>query len=132
MLSFTYVTARKFVPHLRTITPFARLQLSKIISISREALGPSDIHTQELIDRANLNNETQKFVPFEKENPFESTKFKTVIEAKSAISTWLGYPLCRLDAGIISQIDNIVSENLDKKLVMSQVKQLFEVKLEVT
>ena len=32
MLSFTYVTARKFVPHLRTITPFARLQLSKIIT----------------------------------------------------------------------------------------------------
>lgn len=106
-------------------------QLSKIISISREALGAKDIHTQELIERARLSKEPQKFVPFEKENPFESTKFKSVIEAKSAISTWLGYPLCRLDDGLIKQIDHIVCESLDKKLVMSQVKQLFELNFEV-
>ena len=58
--------------------------------------------------------------------------YKDVIEAKSAISNWLGYPLSRLDSKLIKQINNIVEENLNKKLVMSKVKQLFETKIEVT
>jgi hypothetical protein len=41
----------------------------------------------------------------------------------------LGYPLGRLLPEQIAEINEIVSENLDKKFVMAQVKELFKIKL---
>ena len=105
--------------------------LSKVISISKESLKSENNHTKELIDRANLNKYTEKFIPFEKPDPFENNRFRNIIEAKSTISSWIGYPLCRLDKEIIDKIDYIVSESLDKKFVMSEVKKLFKTKFEV-
>lgn len=106
--------------------------LSKIISISKTTLESSDSYTKELINKANLSKYPERFIPFEKSSPFENNMYKDAIEAKSAISNWLGYPLSRLDSKLIKQINNIVQENLNKKLVMSKVKQLFETKIEVT
>ena len=56
-------------------------------------------------------------------------KFKNELEAKLAIAKWLGYPLGRLLPEQIAEINEIVSENLDKKFVMAQVKELFKIKL---
>ena len=54
---------------------------------------------------------------------------KNELEAKLAIAKWLGYPLGRLLPEQIAEINEIVSENLDKKFVMAQVKELFKIKL---
>lgn len=102
-------------------------QLAKVISIPRSVLTNGDITSQELIKTAALSQEKQTCVPFTIENAFEQTKFKSVIEAKTAISRWLGYPLGRLLPQQLEQINSIVAEDLDKKLVMMQIKQLFKV-----
>jgi transposase InsO family protein len=104
-------------------------QLAKVISIPRSVLTNGDITAQGLISAAKLSEEKQAYMPFILENPFEQTKFKNAIEAKTAIAKWLGYPLGRLSPEQLEQINSIVTEDLDKKLVMMQVKQLFRMKV---
>ena len=82
-----------------------------------------------MINNANLINQNQPFVAFTLDNPFEQRKFKNELEAKLAIAKWLGYPLGRLLPEQIAKINEIISENLDKKFVMAQVKELFKIKL---
>ena len=76
-----------------------------------------------------MSEEKQAYMPFILENPFEQTNFKNAIEAKTAIAKWLGYTLGRLSPEQLEQINSIVTEDLDKKLVMMQVKQLFRMKV---
>lgn len=109
-------------------------QLSKVISISRRVLtDASGSNTSDadkgLISGAGLSEAKQASMPFVRENPFEQTKFKNVVEAKTAIARWLGFPLGRLSLTQLEQINNIVTEDLDKKLIMMQVKQLFKINL---
>jgi hypothetical protein len=104
-------------------------ELAKIISIPKAVLTKGNVSEQKLINDANLINQNQPFVAFALDNPFEQTKFKNQLEAKLAIAKWLGYPLGRLLPEQIAEINKIVSENLDKKLVMAQVKELFKIKL---
>jgi transposase InsO family protein len=102
-------------------------QLAKVISIPRSVLTNGDITAKELINAAKLSEEKQIYMPFVRENPFEQAKFKDIIEAKTAIARWLGYPLGRLLPEQLKKINSIVAENLDKKLIMMQVKQLFKI-----
>jgi hypothetical protein len=104
-------------------------ELAKIISISRAVLTKGNISEQKLINDAKLINQNQPFVAFTLDNPFEQRKFKNELEAKLAIAKWLGYPLGRLLPEQIAEINYIVSENLDKKVVMAQIKELFKIKL---
>jgi len=104
-------------------------ELAKIISIPKAVLTKGNVSEQKLINDANLINQNQPFIAFALDNPFEQTKFKNQLEAKLAIAKWLGYPLGRLLPEQIAEINKIVSENLDKKLVMAQVKELFKIKL---
>ena len=104
-------------------------ELAKIISIPRAVLTKGNGSEQKLINDANLINQNQPFVAFALDNPFEQRKFKNELEGKLAIAKWLGYPLGRLLPEQITAINEIVSENLDKKFVMAQVKELFKIKL---
>ena len=104
-------------------------ELAKIISIPRAVLTKGNVSEQKLINDANLINQNQPFIAFALDNPFEQRKFKNELEAKLAIAKWLGYPLGRLLPEQIAEINEIVSENLDKKFVMAQVKELFKIKL---
>jgi transposase InsO family protein len=104
-------------------------QLAKVISIPRSVLTNGDITAKGLISAAKLSEEKQAYMPFVLENPFEQTKFKNPIEAKTAIARWLGYPLGRLLPEQLEQINSIVAEDLDKKVIMMQVKQLFKIKV---
>jgi hypothetical protein len=104
-------------------------ELAKIISIPRAVLTKGNISEQKLINDAKLINQNQPFVAFTLDNPFEQRKFKNELEAKLAIAKWLGYPLGRLLPEQIAEINDIVSENLDKKVVMAQIKELFKIKL---
>lgn len=103
--------------------------LAKIISIPRAVLTKGNVSEQKLINDANLTDQNQPFVTFTLANPFERIKFKNGLEAKLAIAKWLGYPLGCLLPEQIAKINEIVSEDLDKKFVMAQVKELFKIKL---
>jgi hypothetical protein len=108
-------------------------KLAKTISIPRTALTNGNADTQEFINAAHLIEEKPACIPFAVDNsPFDQTKYKNAIEAKSAIARWLGFPLGRLLPEQIEQINSIIAENLDKKFIMMQVKQLFEVKILVS
>lgn len=106
-------------------------RLAKAISIPRAVLSNDNIGMKkELINEANLTKEEPVFVPFPVVgNPFEQASFKNAIEAKLAISKWLGYPLGRLLPEQIEQINGIIAKDLDKKFIMTQVKQMFKIKL---
>ena len=103
--------------------------LAKKISISRAALGDIKTGTVKLLDISGLTEEEQVSVPFVQPNPFEQITFKDAIEAKTAISRWLGYPLGRLLPEQMAEINKIVVETLDKKVIMARVKQLFELRI---
>jgi len=103
-------------------------KLSKMISVPRSVLTNDNI-AQSLINEANLAAEKPASIPFSLDNPFESKTFKNRIEAKINIAKWLGYPLGRLLPEQIEKINNILDESLDKKFVMAQIKQLFEIKI---
>lgn len=103
--------------------------LVKVISIPRNVLTNSSISEQQLIKDANLANEKQAFVAFTLDNPYINQEFKSKLDAKIAIANWLGRPLGMLLHQQIAEIDRIVSESLDKKLVMASVKELFKLKL---
>jgi len=104
-------------------------ELAKIISIPREALVGGNKFEQKLMSQTNLVIESQPFVPFTTSNPFETSAFKSVLEAKLAIAKWLGYPLGRLCLEQITAIDRVLAQGLDKKSVMAQIKELFKIKL---
>ena len=101
--------------------------LAKELSIPREALNNSDPLTQKILIA--LAENKQPSIPFTQPNPFEQTQFSNPIEAKTAISRWLGYPLGKLLPEQLIKINEIVEETLDKQVVMAQVKQLFTLRL---
>jgi hypothetical protein len=104
-------------------------ELAKSISIPRSALDSPDTPTLQRLNESGLTEEVQASVPFTPQNGFETTAFKDAIEAKTAISRMLGYPLGRLLPEQLAAINAIVAETLDKQAVISQVKALFEIKL---
>jgi hypothetical protein len=107
--------------------------LAKAISIPRSALSSNDNSiTGQLLNSVGLVEEKQVSVPFTCPSPFDQTTFKDTTEAKTAISHWLGYPLGRLLPEQIAKINAIINESLDKKVVMVQVKQMFEIRLIAT
>ena len=106
--------------------------LSKAISVPREALSGDQSTTTQLLDAAGLSPNTPPSVPFPQQNFFEQTLFKNAIEAKAAVARWLGLPLGRLLPEQLSEINTIIEETLEKKVIMARVKQLFELRLMAT
>ncbi|WP_204367902.1 IS481 family transposase [Candidatus Jidaibacter acanthamoebae] len=102
--------------------------LAKNISIPRAALSGGSTITDTMLNTSGLVEDKQASIPFELEHSLSQTSFKDAIEAKAAISRWLGYPLGRLLPEQMARIEAIILESLDKQLVMTQVKQLFEIK----
>ncbi len=103
--------------------------LAKEISISRAALGNGELGTMKLLNISDLTEDIPVSVPFVQPNPFEQTVFNDAIEAKTAISRYLGYPLGRLLPEQIAEINLIITETLDKKVIMARVKQLFKIRI---
>ena len=102
--------------------------LAKNISIPRAALSGGSTITDTMLNTSGLVEDKQASIPFELEHSLSQTSFKDAIEAKAAISRWLGYPLGRLLPEQMARIEAIILESLGKQLVMTQVKQLFEIK----
>ena len=103
--------------------------LANVISIPRSALSNDNNNDNakiiELVKTVEDNPPSVAFV----DSVFEQNFYKNVIEAKTAIANWLGFPLGRLMPEQIARINEIVAETLDKKMVMSKIKQMFSIKL---
>lgn len=63
--------------------------------------------------------------PFEDPDPFEEFSYPSILEAKWAISDFLGKPLAKLEVDQLNHIDDILNKTLDKSEVMEQVKRYF-------
>jgi hypothetical protein len=101
-------------------------ELAKKISIPRQALNPKEFI---FLHDSGLTQETLNSVPFLEKNCLEDLSFGDSVEAKAAIARFLGFPLGRLSFDQLAKINQIVAKSLDKKEIMSNVKQLFSPKL---
>lgn len=101
-------------------------QLANTISLPRSALSGSKASDQALLTQANIVHlETPKSTPFD-DSPFlQSATFKNKLDAKTAISDYLGKPLSRLTDQQLAAINFILDESLDKKAVLEKVRTYF-------
>ncbi len=96
--------------------------LAKHISIPRSALAGEKASTRQLLDAAEaVSIDPPPSIPFEPA-PFDAMRFHSVLDAKLAIATQLGYPLCRLTPPQMTELDRLLAETLDKKTVMARVR----------
>ena len=103
--------------------------LAKQITISRAALSGKDANVETLLSQSKLIPFSQPYIPFEDNELVEVSVFKTKIEAKIGIAKHLGYPLAHLNPQQIEAIETILTETLDKKTVIAQIKNLFKLQI---
>ncbi len=104
-------------------------ELAKQISLPKTVLGTQDKTTEQLLSLSGLSQEKLSSVPFIPQEFNNEHLFKDVIEAKAAIARWLGFPLGRLLPEQLAEINAIVTTTLEKQVVMSRVKELFQLRL---
>jgi hypothetical protein len=97
-------------------------KLAEELYLPKEAL-TLDTRTAEVLQRR-LPEETQ-FIEFEDPDPFQEFTYPNVIQAKMAISDYLGIPLAKLREDEIEKINNILAETLNKKEVMEKIRVFF-------
>ncbi len=66
------------------------------------------------------------FNEFQDPDPFQTKYFPSVYSAKVAISDHLGLPLGKLTVEDIAAIDHILTQTMEKKLVMEKIKAYFK------
>ncbi|MBF0227532.1 MAG: transposase family protein [Desulfobacterales bacterium] len=97
-------------------------ELAKNISITKSALmGENALITQSLVESSHI---PPLSIPFEKAN-FETMAFKNKIEAKVAIAQYIGISLAKLIPEQMEEINRILTNTLDKNIVMAQVRAYF-------
>ena len=105
-------------------------ELAKQISIPRSAVSGEKAAIKSLLNDAKvLQLESTRSIPFEDSAPFKQTLFKNKIDAKTAISEYLGRPLARLTSSQLDEINRILDETLDKKTVLAQIRTYFTLSL---
>ncbi|MCP4143437.1 MAG: transposase family protein [Chloroflexi bacterium] len=97
-------------------------KLAANLYLPKEALA-MDTRTGEALKR-DLPKTTQ-FIKFEDPDPFQEFTYANMIQARKAISDYLGIPLAKLAQNEIEQIEQILSETLTKKDVMEKIRALF-------
>jgi hypothetical protein len=71
-------------------------------------------------------------VPYKESDPFKEPEFKSKVEAKIAISNYLGYPLAQLNSTQMEYINNLLSESLNKQIILRKVQDYFTLKIKET
>ncbi|MCA1991193.1 MAG: IS481 family transposase [Coleofasciculus sp. S288] len=93
--------------------------LAKRLVLPDTAIGLVELsHTQ----HSNAELPMQSFVD---PDPFQELTFPTVIAAKQAIADYLGRPLAKLTPVEMADIDAICADTLNKRAVMSQIRDYF-------
>ena len=96
--------------------------LAKEIYLPKEAM-TADTRTYEALKR-HLSEDTI-FEEFEDPDPFNEFTYLNKIEAKKAISDYLGIPLAKLDRIQLDRINEILENSLNKKEVIDQIRAYF-------
>lgn len=107
-------------------------ELAKQLSIPRTTLDGGNSHVNQLLDESDLREETPPSIPFAPLELGEETVYRSRLEAKTAIAHYLGIPLARLSDEQMIKINEILSETLEKKSVIAQIKQLFKLTVVVS
>ncbi len=100
--------------------------LAQSISVPLSVMTGSDVQIIEQLEKARVITKTQPYVPFEDEKP---SLFASKLDAKQAISRFLGKPLAELPLQQISAINQILEETLNKEQVETRVRQYFTLSL---
>ncbi len=101
-------------------------RLDKLESLAKSLKLPkSDDTNQEVISAMKQIVEPVPTRAFDDPDPFNEQHYENTVKAKVAISKYLGQPLTLLEQGDRDMIEAILSETLDKKSVMQQVKNYF-------
>lgn len=101
-------------------------RLAKDLYLPKEALA-LDFRTKEALERS-LPDET-RFIEFEDPDPFQEFTYPNMIQAKIAISDYLGIPLAELEKDEMDKINALLSETLIKKEVMENIRRIFKSRL---
>lgn len=72
------------------------------------------------------DNVVPKIEAFDQSDPFREYCFPTAVVAKLAIADYLGIPLARLAPDLLSKVDEILGESLDKSEVIGRIDALFK------
>lgn len=97
-------------------------KLSDEIVLPIEAL-TEDTRTSEALKRCLA--EGTAIIRFKDPDPFHELAYRSIIEAKIAVASDLGIPLSKLSAEDKLKIDEILSNTLTKKDVLSQIRKYF-------
>jgi hypothetical protein len=103
--------------------------LAREISLSKNALA-TDSRVAQALGRA-LPDDTN-FIKFQNPDPFDEFTYPNTIDAKKAISEYLGIPLSRLNAEQLEMINAILSDTLKKLLGKIQNELLDEKEIRVS
>ena len=89
-------------------------------------LPPSAIakNTERYFLASNPTNETV-LIPFTDPDPFQEFTYPSILSAKRAIADYLNQPLAKLNPEQMAFINQILSETLNKKAILEQVKSYF-------
>lgn len=102
--------------------------LAKEISIPRSALLGIPEEKMKQLSQA-VETKEHSCIPFSDPDPFHESAFKNAIEAKLVIASVLGYPLARLDTNKMTYVNQVLSETLDKKIVLEKIRHYFSARL---
>jgi hypothetical protein len=97
-------------------------QMAQQLSLSREALIPSDV-SECFVQRAS----ELRLTTFTDPDPFQEFVFPNAIEAKKAIANYLGLPLAKLSSQQLAQIEEILTVSLNKSRVMEQIRRVLPI-----
>ncbi|MDV2997865.1 MAG: hypothetical protein N4J56_007570 [Chroococcidiopsis sp. SAG 2025] len=99
--------------------------LASELGLPRAALD-KNTDLQFLVERADKYSSLELPVtPFSDPDPWQEFTYPTVLFAKRAIAEYLGQPLAKLSEEQRAFIDALLAETLNKKAVMSRVRQYF-------
>lgn len=126
---------------LHTYRPFKRThqekkldelgKLAKRVSLPRSVLSGQveSVALQLLTEGGLFSEEEMPFIPFKENDSAELSYFKSPLEAKLAIVSFLGRPLATLEAAQRQQLDVYVNQTLHKETLLSKVKGYFQPRL---
>jgi len=106
-------------------------KLAKRVSLPRSVLSGQveSVALQLLTEGGLFSEEEMPFIPFKENDSAELSYFKSPLEAKLAIVSFLGRPLATLEAGQRQQLDVYVNQTLHKETLLSKVKGYFQPRL---
>jgi hypothetical protein len=100
----------------------------RIDSLAQELVLPATAWSENtrLQFSATTANQKLLFIPWKDPDPFQEFTYPTVLAAKRAIADYLHQPLAKLNQEQMAFINKILSETLNKKAILEQVKTYFD------